>query len=421
MPSTPICDDNAGTGLSPCPLGRAAALVFMLLMLSCTQVPEKETVSAADGTGRAANPELEVETVAVVAKSIPLELRVTGTLYPHEEVTVSAQVEETVARIHADLGDFVRRGQPLVSLDAEELRLEFERDRAALGRALAQLGVEGEQDYRSVDEQEVAEVKQARAKLNEAELQLQRALALHKRKVLSDSDLLVARTNHEVARSNYEVSLKRVRELKASIKQLEAALALTEKKLRDSVIRAPIDGYVKERRVAPGEYVRANDPVMILVDNDPLKFRCEVPERYLARLSVGLKVDLTLDSYPGRSFSGRITRLSPSVSEQTRGLQLEAQIDNPQGRLKSGTFAAGSLKIGQREVILIPEKAVLEYGGRKKIFAVIGGRVEERSVILGEQHGDLIEVEQGARAGEQVAVSNLMRLRDGMKIKKARS
>jgi multidrug efflux pump subunit AcrA (membrane-fusion protein) len=116
-------------------------------------------------------------------------------------------------------------------------------------------------------------------------------------------------------------------------------------------------------------------------------------------------VSVTVEAYPGRTFTGKVSRLSPSVDTQTRTLELEALLDNPESLLKPGFFAKATLASGQVDsVLMVPHEAVRYLFGVYKVFAVEGKALKEKEVKLGERSGDDVEVVEGLVARQQVAV-----------------
>src|SRR6185436_3828249 len=168
---------------------------------------------------------------------------------------------------------------------------------------------------------------------------------------------------------------------RAMIDQFRAALELAQKKLKDTAIKAPFAGSVSERLVSVGQYVKAQTPMFTIVQTNPLRLRVEVSERLAPSIRAEQAVQLRVDSLPGRSFPARIWRINPSVTEQTRTLQVEALVPNDGGTLRPGMFARASVTSGETvRALMIPAKAVLNFYGVNKIFAVADGKVQDRTV-----------------------------------------
>lgn len=123
---------------------------------------------------------------------------------------------------------------------------------------------------------------------------------------------------------------------------------------------------------------------------------------------------LTVEALPGRTFSGRVVRISPSLNEQTRALTVEAEVNNSGNLLRPGMFAKSQLITGKdSSAVMVPAKAVLTVAGLSKVFVVENGKAVERIIKTGVTDGDLIEVVEGVSTGETIATSNMDKLQSG--------
>jgi len=327
-----------------------------------------------------------------------------GSLYPIDQSTISSEVEARVDKILADVGDPVRQGQALVELLPTELQYEVDHQRAAVEGVRAQLGI-GPGDPLPSRPDEVAFVQRAAADLFDAEQKYKRADRLFRDRLISQEQLDEAASRFKSSRAALDLAVQEVSQLKAQLQSGEVARRLAEKKLTDATIRAPFPGFVQARRVSPGEYLRLQSPVMVIVRTDTLRARLSVPERWAGAIKAGSTVDLRVEAYPGETFRGHLERINPSVSSETRTFEIEALVPNSDGRLKPGFFVEGSLpsEIEERALTIPPEAVNYRYGVYK-VFFVIGDKVEEREIKPGQQQERRIEILQGLRAGDRVAV-----------------
>jgi RND family efflux transporter MFP subunit len=235
--------------------------------------------------------------------------------------------------------------------------------------------------------------------------------------VLPQQQLDEAQAKFDMTDAALKSARESVRNISATIAARQAALELARKKLADARITAPLGGLVKERLVSEGSYLRANSPVVTLVQNNPLKLRVEVPETAIASVEVGRRVEFTVDSLPDRRFEGRITRIAPSLNQQSRTLALEVVVDNRAGSLKAGLFARVSILTGKVDrVPVAPAGALFTFAGIEKIFVIENGFVNERIVRSGARVGDVVEIVEGLKEGEVVATSNLGSLQQGREV-----
>jgi RND family efflux transporter MFP subunit len=154
------------------------------------------------------------------------------------------------------------------------------------------------------------------------------------------------------------------------------------------------------------------------VRTNPLRVRIDVPEQAIQEVRVGQSVSATTSAWPDRNFSGRVARIAPNVSAQSRTLTVEAEIDNSNGALKPGQFATVRILEERAEpAVLVPARAVVTEAGVSRVFVIKNGHAEQRLVQTGQTEGDLIEIKQGVAADELVATSNQQQLTDGVAVK----
>lgn len=352
---------------------------------------------------RKADP-VPIEAVQVEQREITKTVEVVGTLWPDDKVTVSSQVEGEVQKTLVDVGDAVQIGQVMVTLKPEELRYQVEQRTANVRMIMAQLGLTDDQaDIKDIAE--LAEVKKAAANLYDAEQKYRRARDLFNQALLPRQDLDTAESRYRSIKADYDVTLQHVRTLQAQLRSEKAILALAEKKLRDAEIRAPLGGFIQERMVSPGQYLHVQAPVMTIVKPDPLKLRAEVPEKMATWVRTGQRVEASAESFPGRTFGGKITRITPAVNEQSRSFSIEAIISNRDYLLKPGTSVKALITTSQvSSALLVPENALSYSFGIYKVFVAQDGTLHEREVKLGGRFGTKLQVVDGLRVGELVAL-----------------
>jgi RND family efflux transporter MFP subunit len=386
-------------------------LFAALLAIGCSR--DQAAKAGADGSKAQT---IAVTVAPVAAGEVERRVEVVGTLEPDEEVAVYAKVSGYLEKIFADLGDRVKEGQPLIQLDQRDFTLQVEKAEAIVRQHRARLGAADGKETLGDDQQ--SPVRQARANYEDAALWYQRMESLHNEGAVSRNEVDTARAKRDALKATLDGALDQVRALRNQLKEEEAALDLARRNLWYSVIRAPIDGSVKQRDVSVGQYISGgsmqNTRLMTLVRDDPLKLRASVPERFQGQIRPGQQVRVEVEAFPGRAFSGSVTRVGPAVSTDTRTFPVEAQIGNRDRVLKPGSFARARIQIGlDRGVAFIPEDALYYFVGITKAFVVKDGAVEERQVKPGDRRDGQVEIVEGLRPGEQVATSRLSQLFGG--------
>ena len=352
--------------------------------------------------------------VPVVSRTIHRDVESVGSLFPFEEVTVGSEVEGRVDEVYVDVGDRVEPGRPLVKIVPIELSLALEQERASLQQIQARLArPEGGGELKEPGD--AAEVRKAEADRTDAEQKYQRARELFSEGLIARGTFDEAQARYNSARAAYDMAVQNVQNLRAQAAQRSASVALADKKLRDTLIRAPFAGQVKERMVSPGQYVRVQTPVMAIVDNDPLRVRLKAPEKMAGWIAVGLPVKVQVEAYPDRTFLGRLSRINPSVDPQTRSFEVEALLDNREGLLKPGFFARASIASNHVDkALLVPQGALRYLYGVYKVYTVEQRTLRETEVKLGARNGEEVEVVAGLEDGARVAVPvEGFELRDG--------
>ncbi|MBV8050626.1 MAG: efflux RND transporter periplasmic adaptor subunit [Acidobacteriaceae bacterium] len=349
-----------------------------------------------------------VHVYPVAEETTRRRIQAVGSLFALEESTLSAQVEGRVDKVLVDVGDTVSESQPLVLLDPRELQFELERQQGIVKQVRAQLGI-GPNDPPPTDPKKIASVQRAEADLFDADRKYARAKEMFKDNLISQQQYDEAASRYESTKATYDLALQEVNRLKAQLISSEASAALAEKKLSDATIRAPYPGAVETRNVHPGEYLRLQSPVLVLVRTDRLRARLAVPERWAGWVKEGATVDLHLEAFPGETFEGRISRINPTVSQDSRTFEAEALLNNAAGRLKPGFFVQASMPSEREDkAIFVPEPAVNYRYGVYKVFLVHGIHVSEKQILPAgqteDQKGQRFEVADGLKPGDRVAV-----------------
>jgi RND family efflux transporter MFP subunit len=393
-------------------LAAGAVLSAFLTLQACSNsVADKRSDSTV------AEERLQVRSVPVKVEDLRRTVESVGSLFAFEEVTVSSEVDGRVDEVLVDVGDHVERGQPLVNVSTIELKLALDQQRALYQQARARLGVAGESDdLKNVID--AAEVKKAAADLKEAQEIYKRSQMLLEKQLLPRQEFDQTEARMHAATAAYDLAIQSVQNLRAQLPQYRAAVELAEKKLRDAVIRAPFKGQVKERVVAPGQYLKVQTPVVVIVNIDPLRVRLKIPEMMAGWIRAGEGIHVSVEAYPDRTFSGKLSRTNPVVDPQNRSFEIEALLDNSEGLLKPGFFVKARIPSGKVDRALAVPRDALQYSyGVYKVLVIEGDVLKEREVKIGELEGGDAEIVSGLNTGDMIAVPvNGKALRDGAKV-----
>jgi len=357
-----------------------------------------------------------VESAPVQRMAVQRTVDVAGTLISPDQAHVSSEVAGVVREVSVQLGQAVQRGQVLVRVEPRELQLAVDRAESALKQTQAQLGIERDGGALPPDDR-IAAVRTALANRDDALAQNARAEELAAKGLVSTVDLETTRTHVKVAEAAYQSAVETVHSLKASLQDRRAAYELAQKKLNDASIKAPVSGSVSERLVQPGEFIREDTPVITLVEMNPLKLITAAQERYAGAIHPGMPVQFTVESFPGETFHGQIVSISPVVDQRTRTFPIEAELPNPDYRLKPGFFAKGVVLTHlDNNVLAVPASAISTLAGLSTAYVIDHGKIRPQTVTLGVRQGDLVEIVDGLHGDERLATTNLNQLAAGVAV-----
>jgi multidrug efflux pump subunit AcrA (membrane-fusion protein) len=424
------------------PFSRAAAALAIIALLS--------GCSDEDGAAKAGGAPTDAVNVAVVtAAKQPVQrtVDVVGTLWGEEDVAISNKVPGKVIAVYKDEGDRIEPGAPLAQLLRNDYELAVNQKTSALQEVLAKLGV-AELPPADFDATDLPAVRSARLQAENARGRLERGRQLHEQvpPLMSDQDFADLRTTYEVARSAHDVALLTARSLVAESRTKQAELRIAEQALADTTIRAPrpVGGTsdnpasrpaastspsaapagraeafaVAERRIEVGELLPQLTPMFRLVDDDPLKLKAAVPERFVPDVRPGQHVDVTVESYPDRPFGGRVSRVRPQIDPANRTFQVEIVVPNPDRLLRAGAFARAKVATRQEEAVFVPSGAIATFAGVSKVFTVKDGKAQEIRVELGRTTAtdERVEVTKGLKGGEPVIARGTAKLATGVPV-----
>ncbi len=338
-----------------CLLLLAAFLGVQLLLPGC---------SSRD-TGEQDKP-IPVEVQLPSRKDVAVTLDFVGEVRGKREANLSFEVSGKVALTKAELSESVSKGAVLAELDDTQAR---------------------------------ANLAQAELAFAKAKMDAERTEKLHKEGIASDHQLETAHLTMEQAR---------------------AALTSAEEYLQNCRLVAPFAGFVAARNIELGEVITPMAmpaPNFVLVDISSVKVKIGVPESEIGLVKPGQDVTLKVSAYRDKKFAGRVTAVSPLVSELTRTAETEVLVQNPGGSLKPGMTAELSVRLGTRKnTLVVPEKCVRREVGIAQLFVVKEGRAHHVSVKTGVVEGTWIEVLEGLADTDSVIVAGQFGLKENDKV-----
>ena len=391
-----------------------AGLLFCALAIVSTACKSDYQGSARQNQSGNNKTVRQVRTARVEETPFGETVTANGTLAAFDQSTAGVKVAGRLSSISVDLGSVVRRGQMIAQIEPNDYKLRMQQSEAALSQARARLGLSPDGTDDKVSAEQTGTVRQAKAQLDEARLNRERAVRLVEQGVVAKADFDSANAAFKVAQSRYQDALEEIRNRQALLAQRRSELALARQQLADTAVYAPLDGIVQLKRASVGEYLAAGAPVVDIVRMNPLRLRAEVPERDAGTVRFGQNVRVSIEG-DGKVYLGQIKRLSPVITQQNRMLMVEADVQND-GNLRPGSFAKAEIVTNDAKMaVTVPNNAIVTFAGIEKVIIVQNGKALEKPITTGRRSGDWTEIIAGVNVGDQVIV-NPGNLQSGMAV-----
>ncbi len=399
--------------------------------------PDARAAGDAPAAAGAAAPHVEV--VKPERGTISRLLALPGTLRACREAALYSRVAGYCREIAVDRGSRVTEGQVLAVLDVPEIEAalaaaegKLAEARAALDRAVAERAKTAAEGERAAAALEAAK----------AEAALRALLAERTAAARRKAPDMVSQDQADEARGRDEVARAKSAEAEAAAKVCSAALAASDaarvaaeaavrsaEAMRDrakadrdfATLRAPFAGVVTERFVHPGAMVplatsspKNATPIVHLADDAMLRLEFFVPEPDVPSVAAGRRVRFVVKELGGREFTAQIARLAGALSERSRTMAVEADVENPKRELSPGMFAAVRVDLEPHEnVLTVPAAALIVEKRAKSVFVVADGTAKKVKVEMGVDDGDRVEIRSGLSGGEDVVVAGAQMVKDG--------
>lgn len=337
-----------------------AIIVFGLIIskMDLLKAEEQKVSAPNDKT----NQGIYIRAMKVAKESIEEVLQSKGSIIPNEEVVITSESSGKVTSITFKEGDYVKKGQLLVTLDDRELNAQLDKAKY---------------------EKEFLEKKVAREK------------QLNERGGVSDEQ--------------YESTQ---RDLQTTVADID----LIETQIEKKKIKAPFSGRIGLRYISEGKYITTDDVIAELVDASSIKIDFTLPEKYMARIKSGTEIQFKIDGL-AETFNGKVYAVEPKIDINTRTISLRALSSNANGKILPGAFANVSIILNRiDDALCIPTEAIIPEMNTKKIFLVKDGKAVSANVETGLRLPDKIQITKGLAVGDSVIVSGILKVRNGTQL-----
>src|SRR5271170_4359247 len=318
-------------------------------------------------------PPAQISAAEVEVRTLPRSAPGIGSLVAVRQVTINPEVAGRVTKIFFEPGATVKAGDPLVQLNDAP-------DRGDLA------------NY------------QAQARFGEITLQ----------------------HSSELAKHQYEAR-ETVDQKQSLLDQARAQIIKTEALIEQKLIRAPFSGQLGVRQIDLGQYLNPGAPIVTLTDLSMLYVNFTLPSQIRPQISVGQRVNVTSDAFPGRKFEAKLTTIEPQLSADTRTIEVQATMPNPDDALLPGMFVDAAVVLPpQPDTIVVPETAVEYTLYGDSVYVIHKGgkdakgnpilKVVRTSVKTGARWDDKVAILSGLKPGERVVAAGQVKLQNGVQV-----
>ncbi len=379
----------------------------------------------------AQEPARSVTVVLAFRQNIVITQEYAARIKAREEVVVSSKISGRVASTRADVGQRVRKGQVLFTLEARDYEAQYRQAKAALESARANL-------TRTSGSSLSSQVLQAQSAVRQAQVQYDEAKDFFDRTKKMFDDGTVARQQLDSAQARYqsaEIALSTARDnlsliqekggpqstgvATTQVEQAQAALDLAKSQLDNAVVASPISGTVAARNVDAGELVSSAVPAFVVIDTSTVSAEASVPQDLVEKIHLGEAVTVSVDTggAPQR-IQGAVDTISPAVDPRSQGYLIKVKVGNLGGGLRPGMFARVSFPVEDRAgVLVVPNSAIVTETGVDYVYAVMNGVVRKKAVETGISTDAVTEISSGLTEGTMVVTEGQTFLNDGQKVR----
>ena len=367
----------------------------VILLASCGSEP------AHRATQPQASP-VPVQTTAVATQDWPATYEATGTVRARTTAAISSKVMAYVQQVGVQVGDHVRQGQNLITLDERDLDASVRRAEAG------QAEVES-----AIPELENATAA-AKASLDLAQATFKRMEELASKKSISNQEMDEASARLKAAQANYDMIRSRRAQLTSKMATVEQEIRAARIMRDYAKLAAPFSGVVITRSIEPGSLATPGVPLLTIEQDGLYRLEASVDESKQAGVRVGQTVEVLIDA-SDRIVSARISEIVPSVDSASRTYIVKLDLPAMQG-LRTGMFGRAIFPLSMQKVVTVPAPALTERGQLQSVFVVEEGVAHTRLITTGRRGKDVLEVLSGLTAGEKVVMPVPPGLQDGARV-----
>ena len=332
-----------------------AAVVFAAMLGACSGGEEKKAETTAAET---VIEKPTVKLATVTSRDVEQLGEYTATVEAEAKNNIAPTAPGRISQIFVEVGDYVRKGQKLVQMDAANLT-------------------------------------QLKLQLDNQETEFKRVDELYKVGGASKAEWDAAKTNLDVRKSAYNNLLE------------------------NTQLVSPLNGVVTARNFDNGDlYTSTQTPVLVVEQITPVKLMVNVSEPNFPKVTKGMPVSVKLDVYEGEEFEGKVSLVYPTIDAATHTFPVEVTLTNANQRVRPGMFARVTMNFGSKNHVVVPDMAVVKRAGSgdRYVYVYNNGKVSYNKVELGRRIGTEYELISGVDNNSQVVIAGQTRLADGVEV-----
>jgi len=355
-----------------------------------------------------------VDVITMEPRDMVRTILLTGQTVPVSQVDIVAKYTGKITQVTVDLGQEVFQGQELIVQDTSDVSVLLAQNEAGLRQAQAD-AIESKASFE-------ASYQKAQADYQHSVTNFERYKTLYEQGAISKESLDNAQQQMNAARAPLDTWSKQISSgnpatvlaKRAASEKAQSAVDALQNQKNDLVLRAPRAGIIGYRQAEVGNMAQTGQKLLSIIDNSQIFVDCSVSEQDVGQIVLGTAVNISVDSL-GKSYTGKIVYNSPGMDAKTQTFTIRIALDNPDQSIKAGMFARTMITMLLRpQSLFVPKEAVVSTNGLEKVYVIEeNGQVSERIVTLGLRNDKEVEILKGINSGEQVAITNLARLKTG--------
>lgn len=395
---------------------KLSSIILVIVLIITLSACGKDKKTNSPGTSTDA-----INVTVFEAKEQTLENTVTytGEIKASQYTSVSAKVSGTAKAIYKEVGDYVNEGDILAQLDDTDYRSQYNQAKAQYSSALAQYNSATNGSAQQTKLQLEAALNSATIEFNNAKTNYENQKVLYENGAISKIAFDSAQTRFEnaqinlnSAKSNYELTINVILNesnatAKAALDAASVAVDMAESALNNTVVRAPISGYIGNRNINKGQLVSPGVEIYSIKATDSVQAEINVTESIISNISEGTKAIINVKSAGMENIAGFVSVVSPVKSQQTGMYKVSVAIENADGKLKDGMFADITLTIdNSANAIIVPTESIFEdEDGGKYVYIADKNTANKVNVVIGITTDSYTEIANGITKGDKVIVS----------------